>query len=69
MAARHQFLGSSLGEYGRLILHCTKCDYEVSMTGAVAIKRFGRGATPHGIRMRSRCSVCDKTDHIAVAIR
>ena len=47
MAARHQFLGPSLGESGRLILRCTKCDYEVSMSATVAIRRFGRGATPH----------------------
>jgi hypothetical protein len=69
MAARHQFLGPSLGESGRLILRCTRCDYEVSMSASVAIRRFGRGATPHGIRLRSRCSVCDRTDHIAVTIR
>jgi hypothetical protein len=39
------------------------------MSATVAIRRFGRGATPHGIRLRSRCSVCDRTDHIAVTIR
>lgn len=68
MAARHQFLGPSLGELGRLNIRCNRCDYEVSMSSRVAISRFGWGATPQAIRARSRCSVCNRTDRINVRI-
>lgn len=66
MAARNQFLGSSLSASGRLTIKCTRCDYTVTMTATVAIRRYGWGATPDSVRKRSKCSVCGKTDRIAV---
>lgn len=67
MAARYQFLGPSLKAGGRLTLHCTRCDYTVIMPANVAIARYGPGSSPQGVRERSRCSVCGKTDRIAVS--
>lgn len=66
MAARNQFLGPSLTASGRLTIKCTRCDYVVTMPAALAVRRYGWGATPESVRRRSKCSVCGKADRIAV---